>query len=137
MAWSGDIFYLQQAQPEIEFIVPNEGGLLWVTCLEIPRGAEHPRDAHLFMDYVYDVEIATNITEWLGFITPVPAVQDALLERAASAKKREDAAYLELLATSPLVFPTPQMQSNLHSSKVLSADEEDAWNDLFSEVVQG
>lgn len=137
MAWSGDIFYLQQAQPEIEFIVPNEGGLLWVTCLEIPKGAEHPRDAHLFMDYVYDVEIATNITEWVGFITPVPAVQDALLERAASAKKREDAAYLELLATSPLVFPTPEMQSNLHSYKVLSADEEDAWNDLFSEVVQG
>jgi hypothetical protein len=29
------------------------------------------------------------------------------------------------------------MKSNLHSYKVLSADEEDAWNDLFSEVVQG
>jgi AcrR family transcriptional regulator len=30
-----------------------------------------------------------------------------------------------------------EMNSNLHSYKVLSAEEEEAWNDLFSEVVQG
>jgi hypothetical protein len=58
-------------------------------------------------------------------------------ERAAAANDKEEADYLRLLATSPLVIPPSEMKSNLHSYKVLSADEEDAWNDLFSEVVQG
>jgi spermidine/putrescine transport system substrate-binding protein len=137
MAWSGDIFYLQQSQPEIQFVVPEEGGLLWVTALEIPREAEHPRDAHAFMDYVYDLETATNITEWVGYISPVPGVKEELIKRSAETKSDEDAAYLELLANSPLVFPTSEMSEKLHSYKVLDAEEEEAWNDLFSEVVQG
>jgi AcrR family transcriptional regulator len=40
-------------------------------------------------------------------------------------------------ADKALVFPTEDMKANLHSYKVLSADEEEAWNDLFQEVVQG
>jgi spermidine/putrescine transport system substrate-binding protein len=137
MAWSGDIFWMQADHPEIEFVVPREGGILWVTPLQIPRGAEHPRDAHAFLDFVYDPEIATNITEWVGYITPVPAVKDLLLERAAAAKSPADRKYLEGLAKSPLVFPAPEMEANLHSYKVLSEEEEQEWNDLFDAVVQG
>jgi spermidine/putrescine transport system substrate-binding protein len=133
MAWSGDIFWL--GRPEIEFVVPEEGGLLWVTPLEIPLGAEHPRDAHEFMDFVYDPEIATNITEYVGYITPVPEVQDILLKRAKAAEKEADREYLEGLANSPLVFPTSEMQANLHSYKVFTAEEEQEWNALFDEVV--
>lgn len=136
MAWSGDIFWLSRDDPDLEFVVPDEGGILWVTPLEIPKGAEHPRDAHMFLDFVYRPEIAANITEWVGFITPVPAVRDILLERAAEADDPEDREYLEGLAESPLVFPTPEMEANLHSYKVLSEEEERAWNDLFQDVLQ-
>jgi spermidine/putrescine transport system substrate-binding protein len=133
MAWSGDMFYLQQSDPDIRFVIPEEGGLLWVTGLEIPKGAEHPRDAHAFMDYVYDVEIATNITEYVGYITAVPAVKEELLARAAKGGK--GAAYDRFLAESPLVFPDEETLETLHEYKVLSAEEETAWNDLFEEVV--
>lgn len=44
---------------------------------------------------------------------------------------------LEALASSPLVFPTDEMESQLHDYKVLSAEEEQAWNELFQAVVQG
>ena len=108
-----------------------------MTPLEIPLGAEHPRDAHAFMDFVYDPEIATNITEYVGYITPVPEVKDKLLERAAAADKAEDRKYLEGLAKSPLVFPTADMQEKLHSYKVFTAEEEQDWNELFDEVVVG
>jgi spermidine/putrescine transport system substrate-binding protein len=118
-------------------VVPEEGGILWTTPLEIPKGAEHPRDAHAFMDYVYDPEIAANITEWVGYITPVPAVQDVLLDRARQAKGTDARRFLEDLATSPLVFPTADTLAALHQYGVLSEEEEQAWNDLFQEVVQG
>lgn len=136
MAWSGDIFWLKSEHPELEFVVPEEGGILWVTPLEIPLGAAHPRDAHLFLDFVYRPEIAANITEYVGYITPVPAVRQVLEERAAAAEGA-DREYLRGLIDSPLVFPTPEMEANLHSYKVLSEEEEQAWNDLFQAVSQG
>jgi spermidine/putrescine transport system substrate-binding protein len=134
MAWSGDIFWLTQDEPDVTFYVPEEGGVLWATPMEIPRGAAHPRDAHAFMDYVYDPEVAADITSWVGYITPVPEVQDVLLDRAKSAK---DPSFLKSLASSPYVFPTEEMKAKVHSYKVLSEEEETAYNELFSEVVQG
>jgi hypothetical protein len=35
------------------------------------------------------------------------------------------------------VFPTPEVESRLHSYKTLEEDEEEAWNDLFNQVIQG
>jgi spermidine/putrescine transport system substrate-binding protein len=137
MAWSGDIFWLKRDNPELDFVVPVEGGLLWATPLEIPREAAHPRDAHVFLDYVYRPEVAANITEWVGYITPVSAVQDVLLRRAEEAKGEGRRAFLEDLAASPFVFPTEDMKANLHTYRILSAEEEQAWNDLFNEVVLG
>jgi spermidine/putrescine transport system substrate-binding protein len=136
MAWSGDVFFLQQDNPDLQFVIPEEGGIKWVTPMEIPLMAEHPRDAHVFLDYVYQPEVAADITSWVGYISPVPAVQDVLLERAGSAGKGQ-AAYLEALATSPLVFPTPETEASLHIYRIFSAEEEEAWNDLFQQVTQG
>src|SRR5688500_5663479 len=55
MAWSGDVFFYKflGGKPDLEFVVPEEGGMLWVTPLEIPLGAQHPTDAHLFVDWFY------------------------------------------------------------------------------------
>jgi hypothetical protein len=41
------------------------------------------------------------------------------------------------LAASEYVFPSMEMKENVHSYKVLSPEEEQAWNDLFSQVTQG
>lgn len=137
MAWSGDVFQLQLVDPDLQFVVPDEGGMLWATPLEIPQGAQHPRDAHAFMDFVYQPEIAAQIAEWVGYITPVPAAQEVIREHAREAKSKADRDYLEALASSPLVFPTDEMESQLQDYKVLSAEEEQTWNELFQTVVSG
>ena len=50
-------------KPDLEFVVPEEGGMLWATPLEIPLGAQHPTDAHLFVDWFYRPEIAVQVTD--------------------------------------------------------------------------
>ena len=35
MAWSGDVLQLQLANPDLRFVVPEEGGILWVTPMEL------------------------------------------------------------------------------------------------------
>ncbi|MFP5353260.1 MAG: spermidine/putrescine ABC transporter substrate-binding protein [Actinomycetota bacterium] len=129
MAWSGDVFQLQFDNPDLQFVVPEEGGILWVDNMAIPKAAEHPVDAHMFMDYVYDPEVAAQITAWVNYICPVPAAQDIL--KAA----KDD--YTQTVANSPLVFPTPDMEARLYHYKDLDEEEEEVWNELFGAVIQG
>jgi spermidine/putrescine transport system substrate-binding protein len=140
MAWSGDVFQLQFDNPELKFIVPEEGGILWVDNMTIPKLAKHPIDAIQMMNFVYDPKIAAQITEYVNYICPVPAAK-AIIEQhqkdAVTAKDKEQADYLKSVAESPLVFPTDDMLSKLRSYKVLTDAEEKEWNDLFQQVVTG
>jgi spermidine/putrescine transport system substrate-binding protein len=129
MAWSGDIFQLQFDKPELQFVVPEEGGILWVDNMAIPQNAEHPIDALMFMDFVYRPEIAAQIAAWVNYICPVPGAQEVL--------RQEDDEDTQTVAESPLVFPTQEMESRLYHYKDLDEEEERFWNDLFDEVIQG
>ena len=140
MAWSGDVFQLQFDNPDLTFVVPDEGGILWTDNMAIPKGAEHPNDALAMMNYLYEPEVAAQVAEWVNYITPVPGAQEIIRQHAEEAEAEGDtetAEYLTAVADSPLVFPTEDMLSRLYSYKVLSEDEERQWNELFQEVVQG
>lgn len=137
MAWSGDVFQLQFDNPDLRFVVPEEGAILWIDNMTIPTGAQHPNDALALMDYVYRPEVAAQIAEWVNYICPVPAAQDIIRQHAEEAESEEDAEYLRQVAESPLVFPTEDMLSRLYSYKVLDEEEERQWNELFQAVVQG
>jgi spermidine/putrescine transport system substrate-binding protein len=131
MAWSGDVFALALDNPNLRFVVPKEGGNRWSDNMAIPIGAEHPTDAHLFMNYVYDPRIAANITEWVWYESPVEEVHEIVQEDAQDGPK-----YLQALAQSELVFPTEETNDQTHAYKRLDEEEEQAWNDLFQEVIQ-
>jgi len=137
MAWSGDVFQLQFDNPDLQFVVPEEGAILWTDNMAIPKGAQHPNAALAMMDYIYDPEVAAQVAEYVNYITAVPGAKEIILQHAADAESDEDREYLETVANSPLVFPTQEMLDNLYSYKVLDEDEERQWNEMFQEVVQG
>jgi spermidine/putrescine transport system substrate-binding protein len=128
IAWSGDVLGKTLGNPNIKFVVPDEGGILWVDNMAIPQGAAHPIDAHMMMDFVFQPQIAAQMTAWINYISPVPQAQEIL-------KKAKDS-YTRQVAGSPLVFPTPDMESRLHHYVQLDPSEEAQWNDLFNEVIQ-
>jgi spermidine/putrescine transport system substrate-binding protein len=129
VAWSGDVLGAELTNPKIKFIVPDEGGVLWVDNMCIPQNAEHPIDAMMMMNFVYQPEVAAQMTAWINYICPVPEAQDILLE--------SDDSYTKKVANSALVFPTPEIESRLHLYKILEPEEEQLWNELFDEVIQG
>ncbi len=140
MAWSGDVFQLQFDNPDLQFVVPDEGGVLWVDNMCIPRNAQHPVDAHELMNFVYQPEIAAQIAEYVNYICPVPAAQEIIrqhAQEAADGGDQETADYLNSVAESPMVFPTEEMLERLYSYRVLTEEEEEQWNELFNEVVSG
>ena len=140
MAWSGDVFQLQFDDPDLQFVVPEEGAILWTDNMAIPKGAQHPNAALEMMNYVYDPEVAAQIAEYVNYITAVPGAQEIISGHADDAEAegdQETADYLRAVADSPLVFPTQDMLDRLHSYKVLDEDEERMWNELFDEVIAG
>jgi len=136
MAYSGDIFILNNSgSPDIKFVVPKEGAVLWQDNMAIPKGAKHPLDAITYMDYVYRPEVAAKLAEYIGYITPVPEVKDQLQAKAAKASG-EDKQVLEDLISSPLVFPAEADLANTKRYRVLTVEEEQVWDRLFQPIVQ-
>jgi spermidine/putrescine transport system substrate-binding protein len=139
MAWSGDIFYYKYlgGAPDLEFVVPSEGGVIWTGPLQIPVMAEHPADAHAFMDFYYRPEIAAMVTDWVLYMTPVDGVRDIMLEKADT-MKGGNAEYYRTLAESELLFPPEDPASaNLYEYKAFDGPEYEAYNALFEQVVSG
>jgi spermidine/putrescine transport system substrate-binding protein len=136
MAYSGDIFILNNSgAPDIKFVVPKEGAVLWQDNMAIPKGAKHPLDAITYMDYVYRPDVATMLTEYIAYITPVPSVKEKLQAEAAKASG-EDKDYLDSLIDSPLVFPSTADLTNTKRYRVLSVEEEQVWDRIFQPIVQ-
>ena len=136
MAWSGDIFIKQADNPDLRFVVPEEGAVIWTDNMCIPIRAAHPRDAMIYMDYVYQPRIAAMIADYDDYITPVSAVQQVFRKEAAQATKKSDRDYYNGLANSPLIFPSPSDFSRLHRYRVLTDAEVTVWNDLFEPIYQ-
>lgn len=127
MAWSGDVVGRSVNKPHLKFVLPEEGALRWVDNMAIPQDAAHPIDAHKMMNYVYDPQVQADITAWIGYISPVPEVQEII-------SKYKDS-FSQGVANSPLSFPDEELEAELHHYRDLDEDEETQWNDLFNEVV--
>ncbi|MFC5831371.1 polyamine ABC transporter substrate-binding protein [Nonomuraea insulae] len=135
MAWSGDVFQRQLAGEPVKFVVPAEGGTIWTDNMLIPKGAANPLDALMLMDYLYQPAISAELDEYIQYVTPVPAVQDLLREKAKTAKG-ESKKTLEDMVDSPLMFPTEADYAKLRTYTKLTTQQEQVFNPIFQSITQ-
>jgi len=136
MAYSGDIYILNNSgSPDIKFVVPEEGAVLWTDNMAIPKAAKHPLDAITYMDYVYRPEVAAKLAEYIAYITPVPAAKEQLQAKAATSSG-EDKEVLDGLIDSPLVFPVEADLAKTKRYRVLTVEEEQVWDRIFQPIIQ-
>ncbi len=137
-AWSGDIFQKNLEEgTNLKFVVPEEGATLWTDNMTIPITAQNPVDAIMLMDYFYQVEVAATLAEYINYITPVPAAQQAIQQHAAEATG-EDKEFYEALATSPLVFPTEADYAKLHYYRDFDESaEQQQYQGIFEPITLG
>jgi spermidine/putrescine transport system substrate-binding protein len=114
-AYSGDVIQLQADDPDIEFVVPEEGAELWSESLMIPNLARHKANAERLIDFYYRPEVAAELAAWVNYVCPVPAARDVL----ASSDDAETAA----LAEDPLIFPDAAMRERLAVARDIAAGE--------------
>ena len=107
MAWSGDVLYYKiwENKP-YERIVPGQGA-------PVDRQHDDPGElgrsqgAYQLMDYVYQPEIAQLITEWVAYMSPVPAVQDLIAQHATEESGEYAADLADMAENLPRGLTTP------------------------------
>jgi len=68
--WNGDAAQARRDQPALEWVLPQEGGTLWIDSLVVPAAAPHPRAAHEFMNYILRPEVGAAISGFTGYGSP-------------------------------------------------------------------
>lgn len=142
MAWSGDILYysLWAGLSDLEFVLPDGGGLRWIDSMAVPVNAEHPVDAATYMDFFYDPEIATMVTEWVLTMPPVEGVRDRVLADGEAALDEGYKGYgRKLLGTADnrFTFPDDEVLGATSFVRDLKTDEErEEWEAIFAPISQ-
>lgn len=126
IGWGADAIQLQIDDPAIEFVMPDEGCMIWSDNWVIPVGAPNPTAAYEWINYTYEPQNQAQIVGYVSSVTPGAGVQEIF--------EREDPE----LAKSQLIFPDEEYTANC--SSVISppggpeAEKrvEEAWVDALS-----
>ncbi|MBO6562709.1 MAG: polyamine ABC transporter substrate-binding protein [Nisaea sp.] len=112
MGYSGDI--LQAADRateanqgvEIQYVIPKEGAVIWFDMLAIPADAPHPENAHAFINFIMEPQIAADISNYVLYANA----------NAASMPMVDDD-----VKNNPSVYPTEDVKKNLFPMLARSA----------------
>jgi len=122
IAWAGDVIQLQFDNPNIKYVIPDAGGMLWSDNMLIPINAQHKANAEAWMNYYYNPEVAAQLAAWVNYISPVEGAQEIMAKTDPK------------LADNPLIFPTPQDYAKLSIFRGLSDDEELKFSSDFQDI---
>ena len=76
MGYSGDINIARQraidskSGQDIQALVPPTGATLFFDSMAIPKDAQHPKNAHLFIDYILRPEVHAGLTNKVFYANP-------------------------------------------------------------------
>lgn len=135
MAWSGDVLYYKiWAGKPYEFVKPADGALLWIDNMLIPANSANPAGALELMDWYYKPEIAQMVTEYVLYMSPVPAVQGLIADHAKQ-ETGDYAVQLDETAKNPMLWPDQELLSQVSLGRNLTTDDESkAWHNTFDPI---
>ncbi len=125
VGWSGDVAQLALDNPDLQFVIPEEGGMRWADCMLVPKGAANTTAAAKFMDFVYNPVNAARIAAAVQYVSPVVGVQEELRKLGGEAAA---------LAESALLFPDDATSKRLRVFANLSEEEEARFDEAFSKI---
>ncbi|MEN8077145.1 ABC transporter substrate-binding protein [Clostridioides difficile] len=70
VAYSGDASYIISQNPDMAYVIPDEGSNKWFDALSIPKGAKNKAGAEAFINFLCDPENAKTNIEYIEYSTP-------------------------------------------------------------------
>ncbi len=120
-AWSGDIMAMEN--PDIEWVIPEEGLALWSDNMLVPNKADHKANAEALMDYYYQPDVAAKLAAWVWYVCPVQGAREAMKNIDPS------------LVDQPLIFPTDDFLADTYSFMALDEDTAKQYETDFTRAI--
>jgi spermidine/putrescine transport system substrate-binding protein len=124
-AWSGDVIQAQVDNPDIKFVTPEEGLMLWSDNMMVPNLAQHQTNAEAWMNYYYQPDVAAKLAAWVNYICPVEGAREEM--------EKIDPDLVE----NPLIFPDEETLSKTMSFMALDEAQITQYEGEFSDVTGG
>jgi spermidine/putrescine transport system substrate-binding protein len=120
MVWSGDL--ASSAGPDDVFVYPEEGSNIWTDNMLIPKGAKNKYTAELMINWVYDVDRAARLANWIYYISPVKGADVAVLELDPELEGNE------------LLFPPAEVTDKQHPQPNWDEATETTIDELYADL---
>lgn len=114
--WSGDANYIMGENPDLKYVVPEEGSNKWFDCMVIPKGAKNKEGAEAFINFLTDPENSKQNVDYIGYYTPNTATFEMLDEET---KEK---------------YPTPEILEKCEIFKNLSKEAQEIYNDEWVRI---
>lgn len=125
-AWSGDVQVAEEQAKElnrtIRYVVPEEGGTLWIDAICIPKDAPHPKNAYVFIDFLLRPDISAAITNEMKF---------PIANKGAKPLIKKD------LRDNETLYPRPEVMKRLKLDKIQNSRYEEIRTRYWFQAKQG
>ena len=122
-AYSGDVVQLQKDNPDLQFVVPESGGITSIDTMVIPYTTQNQKAAEAWINYIYD---RANYAKLVASTQYVPVLSDM-----ADELNKIDPA----LASNPLVNPPKEILDRLKVWKAPLTDEQtQEFNTIYTAI---
>ena len=121
MLYSGDALMVQEHHKEIAYVVPSEGGNIWVDYLVVLESSKNKELAWAFLNFLNEPENAAQLAEFVYYATPNKGAEELL-----------PAEFLE----DPVIYPSQAVLSRSEFYKPLPPRVSKKRNIAFSRALQ-
>jgi spermidine/putrescine transport system substrate-binding protein len=68
--FSGDAFLAMAQDDDLDYLIPEPAATRWTDNMAIPKGAEHPDNAHKFINYILGAKAGAALSNYTYYNTP-------------------------------------------------------------------
>nr|WP_300006136.1 spermidine/putrescine ABC transporter substrate-binding protein [Tissierella sp.] len=102
VVWSGDAVAMIRQNPNLVYVLPEEGTNLWFDAMVIPKSSQNKELAEKFIDFMLRPDISAKNADYIGYSTPIPEAKELLPEE---------------MKNSLVAYPTDDMIQNVEIFK--------------------
>ena len=118
--YSGEAIFTQRENPDLEYIIPDEGTNVWIDSWVILKDAPNKENAEKFIDFMCRPDIALMNFDYITYSTPNKAARELI----------ED----EEIRNSKIAFPDLSQYNDLETFTYLGEEGDALYNELWKEV---
>lgn len=119
--WNGEVVKANRKNPDVEWLLPKEGGTAWFDSMAIVKGAPHKFTAETFINYMLRPEVAVANSDEGGYAT-------------ANQKAAETLVPAEV-ANNPAIYPTAKELERLEFLAVIPDDILPVYDDIWTRLL--